>query len=712
MKFTALVSFLASISLRYGVNANDSPAALRGSMENNRRALRMQHPCTLISIETQLESELEENSGSSRDRMYNGSRRNGGARSLYDGAEQIVCELQEDDRMAVGKFFVPFSGIEFSKYLNIKSGVTTFMSEGAMILDGVMFVPDGAAFEFGSNEPSNRRLETSRTHGIKKVLVVRADAKDSETTADKKTLSDKFFGTYGDTATLKSQYLACSHGKLDFQPFQGTTIGGAYIENGVLDVTIDMKVASANRYDVADAIEDEADRLVGGLRDQFDHVMLCLPPGIDGWIAYGYVNSWLSVYNDHYCKSMSTMVHEIGHNLGLAHSGKDGSAYADKSGMMGYSYNLDDGPLQCFNPAKTYQLGWFDDKQIEIDPTDGTWVGTVIGAADYANAIVDPNAKVVVKIKSGDDNDLYIGYNRKKSMNSEVSLGGDLLSIVEQGEGYSKSNYLAGLSEEETKTFYKFGDTNKNLVVEFVGRNSDDEAIVAIYFDDCVFPECIARSPAASPTEAPQPPTEAPVPPTSPPSRQPTLRPTTAEPTLAPVIAKPTPRPTRKRMYNISYNSSRNRRKELLNESFRADLGVFNVGANQVKQNVYQWINTAKFELKESSNLPSMYTNVNLYGTSSVQVSFWYNAETMQNGEGFKLQYSTNYGSTWTDARNFVFGEGDFDQIEKWNSVKSETFEVTQGIPNAQIRFVGETETNNSDSVFYIAGVNVYGVMQ
>ena len=60
-------------------------------------------------------------------------------------------------------------------------------------------------------------------------------------------------------------------------------------------------------------------------------------------------------------------------------------------------------------------------------------------------------------------------------MNFEVPLGGDMLSIVQQGQGYSQSDYLAGLSAEETKTFYKFGDTNKNLVVKFVGRNSFDE---------------------------------------------------------------------------------------------------------------------------------------------------------------------------------------------------------------------------------------------
>lgn len=397
---------------------------------------------------------------------------------------------------------------------------------------------------------------------------------------------------------------------------------------------------------------------------------------------------------------------EIGHNLGLAHSGKDGVSYGDKSGMMGFSYNRDDGPMQCFNPAKTYQLGWFNDKVVEVDPNDGTWVGTIIGATDYANAIVDQNAKVVVKIKSGEYSDLFVGYNRKKGMNSEVPLGGDRVTIVEQGQGYSQSDYLAGLStEDSSKTFYNFGGTNKNLVVEFVGRDNFDEAIVAIYYDDCVFPECIARSPVASPTQAPQPPTATP-------SRQPTPAPTIPKPTLAPTIPKPTPHPTRERMYNISYNSNRSQPKELLNENFRNGLGVFNGGGNEVKQNLYQYILTAKFELKEASNLPTMSTVLDLDGTSIVQVNFWYNAEKMRNGEGFKLQYSTNHGNSWTDARNFRFGEGDFNQTEKWNYARSETFEVIQGMSTAQIRFVGETETNNSDSVFYIAGVNVFGVTQ
>jgi hypothetical protein len=45
-----------------------------------------------------------------------------------------------------------------------------------------------------------------------------------------------------------------------------------------------------------------------------DYVMVCLPPGTSGggWLAYAYLNYWLSVYNDYWCKSPSVQMHEMG----------------------------------------------------------------------------------------------------------------------------------------------------------------------------------------------------------------------------------------------------------------------------------------------------------------------------------------------------------------------------------------------------------------
>ena len=67
-----------------------------------------------------------------------------------------------------------------------------------------------------------------------------------------------------------------------------------------------------------------------------------------GWAAYAYVNSWMSVYQAHYYKLVGVTVHELGHNFGLAHSGKasDGKAYTDHTGMMGNPL-YSDGKLYC-----------------------------------------------------------------------------------------------------------------------------------------------------------------------------------------------------------------------------------------------------------------------------------------------------------------------------------------------------------------------------
>ena len=68
---------------------------------------------------------------------------------------------------------------------------------------------------------SNRRRLTT---GTKTVLVVRVVANDSSTTASADQLSDSVFGTNGDLVNLKTQYAACSHNQLQFQPATGNGI--------------------------------------------------------------------------------------------------------------------------------------------------------------------------------------------------------------------------------------------------------------------------------------------------------------------------------------------------------------------------------------------------------------------------------------------------------------------------------------------------------
>ena len=78
-------------------------------------------------------------------------------------------------------------------------------------------------------------------------------------------------------------------------------------------------------------------------------------------------------------------MHEIGHNLGLAHSAEIGeSEYGDGTGVMGNSSEKDDMKM-CYNPQKNYQLGWYQDQEATMNPLDGQGKREYIlnGVTDY-----------------------------------------------------------------------------------------------------------------------------------------------------------------------------------------------------------------------------------------------------------------------------------------------------------------------------------------
>lgn len=293
------------------------------------------------------------------------------------------------------------------------------------------------------NNASISSSGNTMTMGKKKVLAIRANAIDTSTSMDIKTTENRIFGKKN---SLKSQYMKCSSKQLKLSPYKGISETGVAIQNGVGEITININVKGKRSDYVDDAMVDAASKKYGNLSAQFDHVIFCMPPGTGDWLAYANINSWKSVYNDKWCDNLSTLQHEIGHNLNLGHSGEGNSAYGyymygDESCPMGFgSYNThlsEDGidRPRCFNGAKSWQLGWYTKGHVVVKPSSPTFKGNLIGLVHYKKLQAD---KVLVRIE-GQEKDYYVAFNHKAMYNKLTLEGADLVLITSK-EGDTSSN--------------------------------------------------------------------------------------------------------------------------------------------------------------------------------------------------------------------------------------------------------------------------------
>ena len=332
-----------------------------------------------------------------------------------------------------------------------------------------------------------RELVTSS--GTLKTLVVRVIAKNgAEPTAD---ISQLRSDVFEDRLCLKSQYEACSHGRLKIEPFHGTTATGQEVNGGVVNVKISIDPSDGNRDKLETKARERATEIYGELSSQFDLVMFCIPPGTGDWIAYAYINRFDSYFNDKWCSSVSTQVHEVGHNLGLAHSGEGSSSYGDQSGMMGFSYEMDDAPEMCFNPAKNYQLGWYIEQQKFLNPLTDILAKTkgnnrqyiLNGVDDFQFGRDDSEDKLIsLRLKQQNSReDYYIGFNRKTGMNSETMENANTVLIVKKTGGpieYGQSWKVSILSAiGDSYTIENFDGSSFHVTIELLSIVGKDAKI-------------------------------------------------------------------------------------------------------------------------------------------------------------------------------------------------------------------------------------------
>jgi hypothetical protein len=214
-------------------------------------------------------------------------------------SEKWQCELLGSDATSSGRAFVDLEGLEDLELESLESGVNTLYSEFAVISNGKLKIPKGAAKSIQKTEQRGPAAKGKSKGGPKngrslapvdarKVLVARIQANDSTTSFSKADLGNYIFGANGDPVNLKERFEECSFGAMTMEPFEGTTNTNQAITGGVVDIVVDIDVSGKDDEIVKDETVLALTDQFGDLPSQFDHVMLCIPPGTaGGWIGYG-----------------------------------------------------------------------------------------------------------------------------------------------------------------------------------------------------------------------------------------------------------------------------------------------------------------------------------------------------------------------------------------------------------------------------------------
>lgn len=150
--------------------------------------------------------------------------------------------------------------------------------------------------------------------------------------------------------------------------------------------------------------------------------------------------------------------------------------------MQGYSYGMNDAPQMCFNPSKSWRLGWYSGQRGIFKGNKDFATYSMVGVVDYDGS--DNSKRVVVKILSGNPANFFIGYNRAKGFNGGTRDAQNQVVIVEAEDSY-KTSYLVGKLSlgNEKRIIQNYQNTGKDLIVKYRknGAQGEDEAIVDVF---------------------------------------------------------------------------------------------------------------------------------------------------------------------------------------------------------------------------------------
>ncbi len=229
--------------------------------------------------------------------------------------------------------------------------------------------------------------------------------------------------------------------------------------------------------------------------------MIVLPDCVNflGAAAWGQVLRTTTWFKSRSVAFPATQMHEIGHNLGMKHSGNDTDSgfdqYADGSGYMAnMAVWSEEGNQMCFNAAKTWFFGWYHEQHETIEPTLNEMSFELVALDDIKEdrqGAVNKTSILEIQASGSQSTNLYVVYNRAKGVNSEVVSDRDMVVIIEQGGHTKISKWRGAIGPGGLSTYTQnnWDDTGNILVIE-VQSISDydpdtiDIARIKVYISD------------------------------------------------------------------------------------------------------------------------------------------------------------------------------------------------------------------------------------